>query len=318
VKGTTERAYETVTVEVEGRRLRLSNLDKVLYPETGLTKREVIGYYAGIAPVLLPHLRDRPLTLRRYPDGVTGESFFEKDVSRHAPSWVRTVRLPTPGSAKGSEEATFAVVNDLPTLVWVANLASLELHVPQWTVGPSGQQHLPDRVVFDLDPGAPATVVECCRVAERISEVLGEDGVRAYPKTSGSKGLQLYVPVTVSRPQRTSEYARAVAERLTRECPEDVVARMNKAERSGKVFIDWSQNNPKKTTVAPYSLRARPRPTVSAPLRWDEVHGCQRPEDLVFTYDEVMRRVSRDGDLLAALHEQRHGLPRGRPRPYRT
>ena len=309
-KPVAERTRDTVTVEVDGQRLRLSNLDKVLYPEAALTKRDVIGYYAAIAPVLLPHIADRPLTLRRYPDGVFGESFFEKDVSRHAPSWVRTVRLPTPGSAKGTEHACFVLVQDLPTLVWVANLAALELHVPQWTVGPKGGKRMPDRMVFDLDPGAPASVVECCRVAERISEVLLEDGLHAYPKTSGSKGLQLYVAVTVSQWRQPSEYARAIAVRLAREWPDRVVARMSKAERTGKVFIDWSQNNPAKTTVAPYSLRAQPLPTVSTPVRWEEVRACRRSEDLVFTCDEVMRRVSREGDLFAPLNAQHHRLPR--------
>ncbi|MCP2257638.1 bifunctional non-homologous end joining protein LigD [Streptoalloteichus tenebrarius] len=288
---------DTVTTRVGDRRLRLSNLDKVLYPEEGFTKAEVIDYYARIAPVLLPHLRGRPLTLRRYPDGVEADSFFEKDVSRHAPPWVRTVRVPTPGSGKGAEAADFAVIDDLPTLVWVANLASLELHVPQWTVGPRGGPRDPDLLVFDLDPGAPATVVECCRVAERLRELLEADDLTAWPKTSGSKGLQLYVPVSVPGPERTSEYARAAAELLARQTPRQVVATMAKQARHGKVFIDWSQNNPKKTTVAPYSLRARPRPTVSTPVTWEEVAACARPEDLVFTAPEVLDRVDEHGDL---------------------
>ncbi|GGM78879.1 ATP-dependent DNA ligase [Longimycelium tulufanense] len=301
----------TVTVQVEGQRLRLSNLEKVLYPEIGFTKGAVIDYYARVAPVLLPHVADRPLTLRRYPEGVEADSFFEKDVSRHAPSWVRTVRVPTPGSAKGAEAADFALVNDVPTLVWVANLASLELHVPQWTVGPRGGVRDPDLLVFDLDPGAPATVVECCRVAERLREVVAADGLAAFPKTSGSKGLQVYVPVSVPAAERTSDYARVVAELLARQTPKQVVATMSKQARHGKVFVDWSQNNPKKTTVAPYSLRARSRPTVSTPVAWEEVEACARAEDVVFTAGQVLERVERDGDLFEGLlgDEHRRALP---------
>jgi bifunctional non-homologous end joining protein LigD len=302
---------EHVTVQVEDQRLRLSNLDKVLYPDVGYRKGEVIDYYVRISPVLLPHVADRPLTLRRYPDGVDGESFFEKNVSRHAPDWVRTVEVATPGSSKGSETADFALVQDLPTLVWVANLASLELHVPQWTVGPRGGRRDPDLLVFDLDPGAPANIVECCRVAERLRVELEADGLQVYPKTSGSKGMQLYSPVRVAGPEHTSEYAKVLAERLAAETPDLVVARMTKALRPGKVFIDWSQNHPRKTTVAPYSLRARPRPTVSTPLTWDEVRGCEHPEEMVFTADDVLARVDEHGDLFEGLLvEDRPKLPR--------
>lgn len=290
-----------VTVEVDGRRLKLSNLDKVLYPETGFRKGEVIDYYVRIAPVLLPHIADRPLTLLRYPDGVDGQSFFEKDVSRHAPDWVRTAEVPTPGSSKGSESLDFAIVQDLPTLVWVANLASLELHVPQWTVGPRNGRREPDLLVFDLDPGPPATIVECCRVASRLREFLEADGLEVYPKSSGSKGMQLYSPVRVSNPRHTSDYAKSLAERLAAEAPDRVVARMTKALRKGKVFIDWSQNNPNKTTIAPYSLRARARPTVSTPLTWDEVDGCEQVEDVTFVTDDVLARVDEHGDLFDGL-----------------
>lgn len=288
-------------VEIEGRELRLSNLDKVLYPETGFTKGEVIDYYARVAPVLLPHIRDRPLTLKRYPNGVGDKSFFEKNVSGHAPEWVRTVCIETPGSARGSEKADFALVQDLPTLVWVANLASLELHVPQWTVGPRGAKHNPDLLVFDLDPGPPVTIVECCAVALRLRESLEADGLAAYPKTSGSKGLQVYSPVRTSSPDRTSDYAKRIANQFERETPELVVSRMAKKLRPHKVFIDWSQNNPKKTTVAPYSLRARPRPTVSTPVTWEEVEACRSPSDLIFTAEEVLDRVDADGDLFEPL-----------------
>jgi DNA ligase D-like protein (predicted polymerase)/DNA ligase D-like protein (predicted 3'-phosphoesterase) len=298
------------SVIVEGRRLTLSNLDKVLYPMSGFSKGEVIDYYTRIAPVLLPYLADRPVTLRRYPDGVDGQSFFEKNVPRHAPDWVRTVELPTPGSSKGAATTNFAVVGDLPTLVWLANLAVLELHVPQWTVGPRGAQHPPDLLVFDLDPGPPATVVECCRVAERVLAVLEGDGLTGFPKTSGGKGLQIYAPVRVSDPERTATYARAVAEQLAEQAPDLVVSRMAKTIRTGKVFIDWSQNNPAKTTVAPYSLRAREQPTVSTPLDWEEVRCCRQPSDLVYTAPEVLARVERSGDLWAGTREPGPPLPR--------
>jgi DNA ligase D-like protein (predicted polymerase)/DNA ligase D-like protein (predicted 3'-phosphoesterase) len=305
-------AVHAPVVTVEGRRLKLSNLNKVLYPVTGFTKGEVIDYYTRIAPVLLPYLADRPVTLRRYPDGVDGQSFFEKNVPRHAPDWVRTVELPTPGSSKGAATVNFAVVADLATLVWLANLAVLELHLPQWTVGPRGAQHPPDLLVFDLDPGPPATVVECARVAERILAVLEHDGLTGYAKTSGGKGLQVYAPVRVSEPQQSSAYARAVAEQLAGQTPELVVSRMTKSVRAGKVFIDWSQNNPAKTTVAPYSLRAREQPTVSTPVNWDEVHRCRQPSDLVFTAPEVLARVQRSGDLWVGTREPGPPLPRRR------
>ncbi|WP_309110995.1 non-homologous end-joining DNA ligase [Saccharothrix sp.] len=288
---------ESAVVRVGERRLKLSNLGKVLYPQVGFTKAEVIDYYTRIAPVLLPHLAGRPLTVRRFPDGVDGESFFEKNAPSHAPEWVRRVRVETPGSSRGSEYLDFVVVDDLPTLVWLANLAALELHVPQWTVGPRGGRRSPDLVVFDLDPGPPATVVECARVAVALREVLVADGLSPVVKTSGSKGLQVYAAVEVSDPMRPSEYAKAVARRLTRERPGEVVWQMAKAARTGKVLIDWSQNNPAKTTVAPYSLRARSVPSVSTPVTWDEVAACRSVSDLVFTADQARERVERLGDL---------------------
>ncbi|HEX6345394.1 non-homologous end-joining DNA ligase [Umezawaea sp.] len=300
---------ETTAVRVEGRLLKLSNLGKVLYRETGFTKAEVIDYYSRVAPVLLPRLAGRPATLRRYPDGVDGPSFFEKNVPRHAPEWVRTVRIATPGSVKGNEYADFVVVEDLPTLVWVANLAALELHVPQWTVGPRGGKRSPDLLVFDLDPGAPATVVECCRVAELVRVELERDGLAVFAKTSGSKGMQLYAPVEVSSPERTAVYAKGVAVRLAEAHPELVVSTMAKAARPGKVLIDWSQNNPAKTTVAAYSLRARAVPSVSTPVSWDEVGACARPEELVFTAEDVLERVTHGGDLFADLPDDPRRLP---------
>ncbi len=292
---------QNVLVEVEGRRLRLSNLDKVLYPEAGFSKAQVIDYYSRIAPVLLPHLADRPVTLRRWPDGVTAQPFYEKNASRHAPEWIRKVRVETPGSTRGYETLDFVVLNDLPSLVWAANMAALELHLPQWTVDENGDRRTPDLLVFDLDPGPPATIVECATVALRLRDVLAEHGLTAVPKTSGSKGMQLYAPITTTAVERTSAYAKAVGEHLASEDPKLVVARMAKDLRPRKVFIDWSQNNRYKTTISPYSLRGRPAPTVSTPLTWDEVERCRHPNDLVFTADDVLARVAEHGDLLAGL-----------------
>jgi bifunctional non-homologous end joining protein LigD len=310
VRRTGVRAETTsVPVQVDGRRLRITNLDKVLYPASGFTKAEVIDYYRQVAPLLLPHLADRPVTFRRYPDGVAGPSFYEKNVSRHAPDWLRTVRIATPGSAKGAEAADFPMIDDLPGLVWAANLAAIELHVPQWTVEGTGERHDSDLLVFDLDPGAPATVVECCRVAELIRDVLAEDGLVCYPKTSGGKGLQLYAPIEPTPAERTADYAKKLAERLAGEQPELVLAVMAKARRVGKVFIDWSQNRAAKTTVAPYSLRAREAPTVSTPVTWAEVEGCREVKDLTFDADAVLARIDEHGDLLAGLHDSPGRLP---------
>ncbi|MCG8917620.1 non-homologous end-joining DNA ligase [Actinokineospora sp. PR83] len=299
-----------VLVDVAGRRLRLSNLDKVLYPGHGFTKGDVIDYYSRVAPVLTPHLVDRPVTFRRFPDGVAKPGFFEKNAAGRAPDWLRTVTIETPGSTTGAESLDFALLCDLPALVWAANRAGIELHVPQWTVGPRGGRQAPDRLVFDLDPGEPATVVECCEVALALRSALEADGLTVVAKTSGSKGVQLYAPVTTTSPDRTSNYARALAERLEAELPGLVVSRMAKKLRQGKVLIDWSQNNPHKTTVAPYSLRARPLPTASTPLTWDEVTACRTPDDLVFTADDVLDRVADHGDLFAPLLEKGPRLPR--------
>jgi bifunctional non-homologous end joining protein LigD len=307
-------ASGAVTVDVQGRRLRLSNLDKVLYPATGFTKGEVIDYYSRIAPVLLPHLAGRPLTMRRWPDGVGGQPFYDKDASRHAPDWLRVARLPTPGSTKAHEEIGYAVVDGLPALVWAANMAGLELHVPQWTVGPRGGVLEPDRLVFDLDPGAPATIVECARVAEAVREVLAGERIECHAKTSGSKGMQVYASVHVPDAARTSEYAREVAERLAAERPREVVSRMAKTVRGGKVLVDWSQNNPAKTTVAPYSLRGLQRPTVSTPVTWEEVARCRAIGDLEFTAEDVLERVEAAGDHFAPLLGTGRRLPSRRGR----
>jgi bifunctional non-homologous end joining protein LigD len=288
-------------------RAPLSNPGKVLYPLTGTTKADVLAYYLAVADVMLPHLRDRPVTLVRWPDGVERGSFFEKDVSRHAPRWLRTARVGTPGGR--SENADFPLVDDAEGLAWAANLAALELHVPQWRVGPGGAQQLPDLVVFDLDPGEGTTVVDCARVAERIAERLAADGLVAYPRTSGGKGMQLYLPVTVSRAEQTSEFAKALAEDLARESPSRITAVMAKARRRGKVFVDWSQNNPYKTTIASYSLRGRGRPTVATPVTWDEVRACRRPDDLVFTAADLPARIAEHGDLLAPLFTEPQRLP---------
>jgi bifunctional non-homologous end joining protein LigD len=298
-------ADERVTVEVGGRRLTLSNLSKILYPPTdvspGFSKAEVVDYYTRIAPVLLPHLAGRPATFTRWPDGVAGKMFFEKNAPSHTPEWVRRVRLPSPGSGMKRETIDYVVVDDLPTLVWAANLAALELHVPQWQVDADDAPQDPDLLVLDLDPGPPATAVECCRVAVLLRERLAADGLDSYPKTSGSKGLQLYVPLEPTPAERTSGYARGLAEELERAHPALVVSRMAKDLRPGKVLVDWSQNNGAKTTVAPYSLRARPLPTVSAPLTWEEVVACSTPQDVRFTAQQVLERVADDGDLLAPM-----------------
>jgi bifunctional non-homologous end joining protein LigD len=304
------REKSSMIVEAAGRRVKLSNPDKVLYPLTGFRKRDVLAHYLRVADVMLPHLADRPTTLVRWPDGVDAPSFFEKNVSRHAPSWLRTVRVSTPGSGRGSDFADFPMIDDEAGLAWAANLAALELHVPQWTVGPRGARHEPDLLVFDLDPGEGVSIVDCCRVAERLVERLAEDGLTGYPRTSGGKGMQLYVPVSVSRSERTSEYAKAIAEELAAENTRRVVAVMTKARRRGRVFIDWSQNNPAKTTIASYSLRGRQRPTVATPVTWEEVRACRRPEDLTFTAPELPGRIDRHGDLMAPLLTDHQRLPR--------
>jgi bifunctional non-homologous end joining protein LigD len=293
-----------VRVDVDGRSLALTNLEKVLYPASGFTKGEVIDYYVQVSEPVVSHLTDRPATRKRWPDGVGSEYFFEKNTPRGTPDWVRTVLI-----AHG-EGIRYVVVDDLPTLVWVANLAALELHVPQWTVGPRGGVRGCDLVVFDLDPGPPATIVECCRVAELLRERLAADGLQAWPKTSGNKGAQLYVPIEPpASGSRTSEYAKTLATELSREHSDLVVATMSKQARPGKVFIDWSQNNPAKTTIAPYSLRGTERPQVSTPLTWDEVGEVRRAQELVFAPGDVVDRLAELGDLLAPMRDSHQRLP---------
>ncbi|TDQ00948.1 DNA ligase D [Labedaea rhizosphaerae] len=298
-----EPPQSKVTVQVGDRRLRLSNLEKVLYPADGFTKGEVINYYSRIAPILLPHIADRPVTFIRYPDGVDAEPFFEKNAPSHAPDWLRTVRLPSSGarSGRGPGSVTYPLLDDLPGLVWSANLAALELHVPQWTVTAEPERNPPDRLVFDLDPGPGTTVVDCARVASRLRDALAEDGLTAYAKTSGSKGMQLYCRIATDDPGAPSGYAKALAERLAKETPDQVTAVMAKVQRKDRVFIDWSQNNPHKTTIAAYSLRGRTYPTVSTPVTWEEVEEAEAVEDLTFTAEDVLDRVDEHGDLLEDL-----------------
>src|SRR5580698_7438051 len=276
----------------------LSNLDKVLYPEAGFSKARVIDYYLRIAPVMLPHLAARPVTIKRYPEGVDGQFFYQKNAPAGTPEWVPTARIPSPGSTKSRETIEYILGGDLPTLIWAANLAALELHTPMWRHPAIGQ---PDLLVFDLDPGPPATIVECCQVALLLRPLLADLGLRPLAKTSGGKGMQLYAAVSQLNSQQTSDLAKDLAERLEREQSELVVSRMTKALRPGKVLIDWSQNNAAKTTIAPYSLRARAQPTVSIPVSWDEVEACTRAGDLVFTADAVLARVAEHGDLLGRL-----------------
>ena len=290
----------TVAVDVDGRTLRLSNLDKVLYPEVGLTKGEIITYYTAVASVLLPHLAARALTRKRYPNGVDGPFFFEKNTPRGTPDWVRTVRLPAPGSTKNRDEIDYIVVEDLATLVWLANLAALELHTPQWKVGPRGGVRGADQLVLDLDPGAPAAIRECCQVALLLREALQDAGLTPVAKTSGSKGLQVYAAIAETPADTVNAYAHELAKKLESEHPKLVVSRMTKSLRPGKVLVDWSQNNAAKTTVSVYSLRARPTATVSTPVTWDEVGEAAGGAPLSFTQADVLARIA-DGDLFEPL-----------------
>ncbi len=295
-------APKPLEVDVDGRRLSLSNLDKVLYPQAGFTKGQVIDYYTRIAPCVLPHLRDRPLTLKRYPNGVEAPYFYEKNCPRHRPDWIRT-------AAAGSNE--FCVCDDLPTLVWLANLADLELHP---SLAKAADYTSPTVVAFDLDPGPPATIVECAEVAVRLRTALRAIGLECFPKTSGSKGMQVYAPLnTPTSYEKTKPFAHAVAQALERAEPALVVSDMKKALRAGKVLVDWSQNDEHKTTVGVYSLRAREQPTVSTPVSWEEIE-CARasgdPENLVFTAADVLRRVGELGDLFAPVAELEQALPR--------
>jgi bifunctional non-homologous end joining protein LigD len=297
---------KSAVVTVEDRELKLSNLDKALYPKTGFTKRRVIEYYAAIAPVMLPHLQGRALTVTRWPDGVQAKSFFQKQTPAHAPDWVHTVTLPSE-----RKPIDYTVVEDLATLVWLANLAAIELHTP---LARAEATDRPTALVFDLDPGSPATIVECCRVGLQLQGMFEKLGLQSFAKTSGSKGLQIYVPLNSPDVtfEQTKPFAKAVAELFEQTEPELVVSRMTKARRTGKVLIDWSQNDRNKTTVCVYSLRATERPTASTPVGWDEVRAtldAGDPEALVFEAPAVLERVAERGDLFAPVLSLIQQLP---------
>ena len=299
---------KTSTVEIQGRQLTLSNLEKVLYPAAGFTKAQVIDYYVRIAPVLLPHLRNRPLTLKRYPDGVEGMFFYEKACPRYRPEWVKTAAVWSEGR---NDYIDFCLAQDVPTLVWAANLADLELHT---SLALAKNVMQPTVLVFDLDPGPPASIVQCCQVAFWLKEIFDALGLQAFPKTSGSKGLQVYVPLnTAVTYDVTKPFAHAIARVLEDEHPQHIVSDMKKSLRANKVLVDWSQNDDHKTTVCVYSLRAKEQPTVSTPVTWDEVEACRRKKDpalLVFTSDQTLARVEKLGDLFAPVLTLKQKLPR--------
>jgi bifunctional non-homologous end joining protein LigD len=290
-------------VEVEGHHLTLVNLEKVMYPQTGTTKAEVLNYYAQVAPVMLPHLADRAVTRIRWPHGTGDKSFFEKNTPGGTPSWVRTVTVPTSGSrtqSKEEGELRFPIIDDLATLTWLVNLAALELHVHQWTVTRRGRPKNPNRLVVDLDPGDPAGLGECSQVALLVRDRLAADGLECVPVTSGSKGLHVYAALDGERTyEEVRDYAKGIAEELESQQPKLVVSQMTKARRGGKVFLDWSQNTGAKTTISPYSLRGRDLPTVAAPRTWDEVEaGADDPLALEhLRFEEVLERVRDQGDL---------------------
>ena len=289
-------------VEVEGRKLRLSNLDKVLYPVPGFTKGQVIDYYTRVAPYVLPHLQGRPLTLKRYPNGVDEGHFYEKQAPSHRPDWVQSAAIPV-----SRKTIDFVLCEDLPTLVWLANLADLELHP---SLSKAAAIEHPTTLAFDLDPGAPAGLMECCEVALLLRDLLEQLGLECFPKTSGSKGMQVYAPLDGEATyDRTKPLSQALARHLEAQHPKLVVSTQKKELRKGKVLVDWSQNDEHKTTVCVYSLRAREDPTVSTPLSWDEVEGASDPDDLTFEAGEVLERCAEHGDLFAPVVELEQALP---------
>jgi bifunctional non-homologous end joining protein LigD len=300
-------AKKESVVEVEGRQIKLSNLEKVLYPKAGFTKGQVIDYYTRIAPVLLPHLAGRPLTLKRYPNGVEGMHFYEKNCPTYRPEWMKTAKV---WSAGNSRFMDYCVVADLPSLVWLGNLADLELHT---ALSRAPQMQRPTVIAFDLDPGAPADMVQCCQVGLWIRAIFEQFALQAFAKTSGSKGLQIYVPLnTVVTYEKTKPFANAIAHLLEQHHSDLVVSDMKKALRVNKVFVDWSQNDDYKTTVSVYSLRAKDQPTVSTPVTWQEVENCLARRDpalLVFTADEVLKRVEKSGDLFGPVLSLKQKLP---------
>ncbi len=295
---------------VEDRKIQVSNLDKVLYPKVGFTKGQVIDYYIRVAPVLLPHLKDRPLTMKRYPDGVEGEFFYEKNCPSHRPKWVKTAKV---WSESNERMMNYCLAQDLPTLVWAANLADLELHT---SLSRKSNIKRPTMMVFDLDPGAPADIVQCCQVGLWLRDLLGEMKLKSFVKTSGSKGLQVYVPLNTSVTyDQTKDLSRALAQHLEGEHVDLVIANMSKAVRKGKVFVDWSQNDEHKTTICVYSLRAREEPTVSTPVTWDEVENCRKKKkaDLLrFRSDQVVERVEKLCDLFEPVEKLKQKLPKER------
>jgi bifunctional non-homologous end joining protein LigD len=294
-------------VDVQGRKLSLTNLDKVLYPATGFTKGQVVDYYVRVAPYLVPHLAGRPLTMKRYPGGVDQEYFFEKNAPLHRPDWVKTAPV---WSESNKRTINYLLANDLPTLVWIANLASIELH-PSLSL--STDIATPTMIVFDLDPGPPANIIQCAQVGLWVREVFDHFGLQTFPKTSGSKGLQIYVPLnTKTTYGQTKSFAHALARLLEHEHSELVVSDMKKAVRSNKVFVDWSQNDQHKTTISVYSLRAREHPTVSTPVTWEEVEQALKKKDamrLVFEAKDVLARVEKMGDLFEPVQKLKQKLP---------
>ena len=293
---------------VEERKIQVSNLDKVLYPKVGFTKGQVIDYYIRVAPVLLPHLKDRPLTMKRYPNGVEGEFFYEKNCPSHRPKWVKTAKVWSEGNQR---IMNYCLVNDLPTLVWAANLADLELHT---SLSRKNNIERPIVMVFDLDPGAPADIVQCCQVGLWLRDLLGKMKFNSFAKTSGSKGLQVYVPLnTTATYDETKNLSRVLAQHLEHEHAGRVTSNMSKAVRKGKVFVDWSQNDEHKTTVCVYSLRAKEEPTISTPVTWNEVENClkkKKPDLLKFRSDQVLARVEKLGDLFEPVEELKQKLPK--------
>lgn len=300
---------EEIEVEIGGRRLSLSNLSKVLYPKAGFTKGQVIDYYTRIAPVLLPHLEGRPLTLKRYPDGVDGFFFYEKNCPSHRPDWIETASFKRRETSRSSEKIEYCVMDGVPALVWAANLADLELHVP---LARAEDISRPTAIVFDLDPGPPAGLKECCEVALLVRELFDGMKLESFPKVSGSKGIQVYVPLNSKNVsyEETKPFAKAIAETLETEYPKLVVSKMKKSLRLGKVLVDWSQNDQSKTTVCVYSLRAKDQPTVSMPVTWKEIEK-RDPSKLVFVADAALARVKRKGDLFEPLLSLVQRLPRG-------
>ncbi|HZR78052.1 MAG TPA: non-homologous end-joining DNA ligase [Chthoniobacterales bacterium] len=293
---------------VEGKKLSVSNLDKVLYPKVRFTKGQVIDYYIKIAPVLLPHLEDRPLTMKRYPNGVDAEFFYEKNCPTHRPKWVKTAKVWSEGNNRMMD---YCLAQDLPTLVWAANLADLELHT---SLAKKKDVARPTMMVFDLDPGAPADIVQCCQVGLWLRDLLGKMKLKSWAKTSGSKGLQVYVPLnTPATFDQTKDLSRALAQYLEREHPDKVTSNMSKALRKNKIFVDWSQNDEHKTTVCVYSLRAKEEPTVSTPVTWEEVETClkkKKADLLKFRSDQTVARVKKMGDLFAPIEKLKQKLPK--------